>query len=89
MSNSAIVWFRRDFRLADNPALDRARNDFDRIIPVYVHDPDAESPWAPGAASRWWLRQALAELAERLASRGTRLIIRHGPRFKCRNNLPN
>ena len=79
MSDSAIVWFRRDFRLADNPALDRARNDFDRIVPVYVHDPDAESPWAPGAAGRWWLHHALAELAERLAERGTRLIIRQGP----------
>ena len=78
MTESAIVWFRRDFRLADNPALDRARQDFERLIPVYIHDPEAEAPWAPGAASRWWLHHALDELRGRLAERGARLIIRSG-----------
>jgi len=78
MTESAIVWFRRDFRLADNPALDHARQDFRRIIPVYIHDPETESPWSPGAASRWWLHHALDELDQRLADRGARLIIRMG-----------
>jgi len=78
MTESVLVWFRRDFRLADNPALDCARQDFERIVPVYIHDPDAEAPWSPGAASRWWLHQALDELRQRLADRGTRLIIRKG-----------
>lgn len=78
MTESAIVWFRRDLRLADNPALDRARQDFDRIIPVYIHDPEAEAPWSPGAASRWWLHHALDELRRRLDDRGARLIIRKG-----------
>lgn len=79
MSEAVIVWFRRDLRLADNPALDRARRDFTRVIPVYIHDPDAEAPWAPGAASRWWLHHGLAELRDRLADRGGRLVIRRGP----------
>ena len=78
MTESAIVWFRRDFRLADNPALDHARQDFERIIPVYIHDPETESPWSPGAASRWWLHHALDELRQRLSDRGARLIIRQG-----------
>ena len=78
MTETAIVWFRRDFRLADNPALDRAREDFERIVPVYIHDPEAEAPWSPGAASRWWLHHALDELRQRLADRGARLIIRKG-----------
>jgi len=78
MTETAIVWFRRDFRLADNPALDHARRDFDKIIPVYIHDPNAEAPWSPGAASRWWLHHALDELGRRLAERGARLIIRRG-----------
>lgn len=78
MSETAIVWFRRDFRLADNPALDAARNECARIIPVYIHDPDAERPWSPGAASRWWLHHALGDLQDRLAERGARLVIRSG-----------
>ena len=78
MTDTAIVWFRRDFRLADNPALDSARRDFDCIVPVYIHDPESQSPWSPGAASRWWLHHALEDLRDRLAERGARLIVRQG-----------
>lgn len=37
--NTAIIWFRRDFRLADNPALQAAIGGYDRIVPVCVHAP--------------------------------------------------
>jgi deoxyribodipyrimidine photo-lyase len=79
MSSTALVWFRRDLRLADNPALDRARSRHDRVVPVYIHDPEAEAPWQPGAASRWWLHHALNDLAERLDDRGVALVVRQGP----------
>jgi len=59
---TAIVWFRRDLRLADNPALVAAVEGHDRVIPLYVHAPDEEGEWAPGAASRWWLHHSLAAL---------------------------
>ncbi len=78
MKDLAIVWFRRDFRLADNPALDHARNHHPRVLPVYIHDPEAMGDWAPGAASRWWLHHALADLADRLGSRGAPLVLRRG-----------
>lgn len=78
MSDTAIVWFRRDLRLADNPALDRARSRHARVVPVYIHDPEAEGDWAPGAASCWWLHHALVDLSERLESRGSALLIRSG-----------
>ena len=71
----AIVWFRRDLRLADNPALSAALAAHKRILPVYIHAPDEEAPWAPGAASRWWLHHALADLSRQL---GGRLLIRSG-----------
>jgi len=78
MSTTAIVWFRRDLRLADNPALDHARSHFDRVVPVYIHNPEAEGDWAPGAASCWWLHHSLAALDERLRQRGSSLIIASG-----------
>ena len=78
MTDLAIVWFRRDFRLADNPALDHARNQHERVLPVYIHDPDALGDWAPGAASRWWLHHALADLGDRLTDRGAPLVLREG-----------
>lgn len=78
MTDTAIVWFRRDFRLADNPALDQARRRHARVVPVYIHDPAADGDWAPGAAARWWLHHALLDLTERLESRGSALLVRRG-----------
>lgn len=75
----ALVWFRRDLRLADNPALHAALERHERVVCAYIHDPDAEAPWAPGAASRWWLHHALAALDSSLRARGAQLVIRQGP----------
>ena len=75
----ALVWFRRDLRLADNPALTAAIDACSSIIPVFIWAPEEESPWAPGAASRWWLHQSLLELERALAKRGGKLILRRGP----------
>ncbi len=79
MSDVAIMWFRRDFRLADNPALDHARQHHRVVVPVYIHDRDANGDWALGAASQWWLHHALIDLNGRLESRGSRLVVRAGP----------
>ena len=65
----AIVWFRRDLRLADNPALAAALADHQRVLPVYLHAPGEEAPWSPGAASGWWLHHALADLKRQLGGR--------------------
>jgi len=77
--SAAIVWFRRDLRLTDNPALTEALASADRVIPVYIHAPEEEGAWAPGAASRWWLHRSLESLRRDLAARGSRLIVRIGP----------
>ena len=68
--STAIVLFRRDLRLADNPALVAACAKHDRILPACIHAPDEEVPWAPGAASRWWLHHGLEALRGQLAAQG-------------------
>ena len=75
---TALVWFRRDLRLADNPALQAALDAGYAPIPVYVHAPDEEAPWSPGAASDAWLHRSLQALAVDLAARGSRLVLRRG-----------
>lgn len=77
-TRSTLVWFRRDLRLADNPALHAALERDEPVIPVYIWAPEEEGAWAPGSASRWWLHQSLAALDASLRSKGSRLIIRHG-----------
>jgi deoxyribodipyrimidine photo-lyase len=75
---TAIVWFRRDLRLADNPALSAACGQARHIVAVYVHAPEEDGEWAPGGASRWWLHHGLAQLDSSLRARGGRLILRRG-----------
>ncbi len=74
----AIVWFRRDLRLADNPALQAAIDAGHSVVPVYIHAPEEEGAWAPGAASNAWLHRSLQQLDAQLTRIGSRLLIRRG-----------
>ena len=74
----AIVWFRQDLRLADNPALLAAAGRGGPVIPVLVWAPEEEGGWEPGGASRWWLHRSLASLDADL--RRQRVAPRHPPR---------
>jgi deoxyribodipyrimidine photo-lyase len=79
MKERVIIWFRRDLRLADNPALRAALDgDFDSIVPVYIHAPHELGDWAPGAAQRVWLHDSLTALSDALEALGSRLVIRRG-----------
>ena len=40
--SAAIVWFRRDLRLIDHPALDAAVQSGLPVIALYVHAPEEE-----------------------------------------------
>lgn len=63
----AIVWFRQDLRLADNPALSAAVESGAKILPVYVLDDDNSGDWKMGGASRAWLHRSLDSLATSLS----------------------
>lgn len=76
---STIVWFRLDLRLHDHPALQAALRTALPVVPVFIWSPDEQKPFAPGAASRWWLHHSLTRLDESLRAKGSRLIVRRGP----------
>ncbi|KAF4360366.1 cryptochrome-1 isoform X2 [Cannabis sativa] len=69
----SIVWFRRDLRVEDNPAL-AAGVRAGAVIAVFVWAPEEEGHYYPGRVSRWWLKQSLAHLDFSLRSFGTSLI---------------
>ncbi len=60
-----IFWFRQDLRLADNPGLTAAVR-AGAVLPVYILDDENAGKWRMGAASRWWLEQALVRLNDSL-----------------------
>mgnify|MGYP001817262426 CR=1 FL=1 len=76
--NTSILWFRRDLRLHDNPALAAALENSRHLVPVYILEDDETGSWPIGEASRWWLYNSLQTLASATGRLGSRLIIRQG-----------
>ncbi len=75
---SIIHWFRRDLRIADNPALCRAAKPGIPVIPVYIlGDWSGSHSWT-GPNRQNFLCGSLESLAGNLATIGGRLIIRQG-----------
>jgi deoxyribodipyrimidine photo-lyase len=72
-----ILWFRRDLRLADNPALTQAAATGRPVIPLYIFDEAGEGR-PRGGASLWWLDGSLRALADSLEPLGAPLILRRG-----------
>lgn len=72
-----IVWFRRDLRLYDNPALHHAAETGHPVVATYILD-DTGDGRARGAASLWWLNKSLRAISASLSERGATLILRRG-----------
>lgn len=75
MAAPLILWFRKDLRLADNPALHAAVHTGQPVLPVFILDDtlNEASPRTLGAASRWWLHHSLVALGTCLP-----LVLRRG-----------
>lgn len=58
--STAIVWFRQDLRCQDNPALTLACANHQKLIPLYIKDPNPVI--AMGGAQQWWLHHSLIAL---------------------------
>jgi deoxyribodipyrimidine photo-lyase len=67
------MWFRRDLRLSDNPALATALAEHDDVVPLFVVDPRLVE--ASGSPRLAYMCDALKNLDE---SMGRALVYRHG-----------
>ena len=75
---AAIVWFRRDLRLADHTALWHALNDHREVIPVFIFDDRILRATDCGAPIVAFMLGCLHELQANLRKAGGDLILRHG-----------
>ncbi len=73
-----VVWFRRDLRLHDHPALTDAVRAGGPVIPLYVLDPALLEGRFRSPNRIWFLLGTLRELARDLEARGSRLVVRVG-----------
>jgi deoxyribodipyrimidine photo-lyase len=76
VTKRSIMWFRRDLRLSDLPALLAAGSDGQTVVPLFVVDPLFA---VAGTPRRALLHDILSDLDEQIHSRfESRLLIRHG-----------
>ncbi len=75
----ALVWFRRDLRVHDHPALCAALARHEQIVPVFCLDDRLLHGRHASGPRTAFLLDCLTDLDEQLAVRGARLVIRHGP----------
>ncbi len=74
---TTILWFKRDLRVHDHPALELAARD-EQVVPLYIVEPDY---WAlPDTSDRQlaFLQECLADLQNALRGLGSDLVIRVG-----------
>jgi deoxyribodipyrimidine photo-lyase len=75
---TALVWFTRDLRVHDNPALRAAVDREDRVVPVFCFDDRLLSGRHASGPRTQFMLECLADLESELRNRGSRLVIRRG-----------
>ncbi|XP_075998706.1 deoxyribodipyrimidine photo-lyase [Genypterus blacodes] len=73
-----LIWFRRDLRLCDNPALIGSLEIGAPVIPVFIWSPEEEEgpgiTVAMGGACKYWLHQSLSCFSSSLERIGSHLV---------------
>ena len=75
---TALVWFRDDLRVSDNPALQDAITTGKPVNAIYVLDDVSPGVRPLGSATRWWLHHSLTSLKTDLKRFGVNLILGSG-----------
>jgi deoxyribodipyrimidine photo-lyase len=81
----AIVWFRRDLRMGDNPALMAAVQSERPLICLYIDETDVSR--REGGAKQVWLHHSLKSLEKDLKACGASLVLRQGEAQKILNDI--
>lgn len=78
MSSISLLWFRRDLRLADNPALIAATKQAQAagglLLPLFIWERRLYDGPRSSPNRSWFLRESLAALREQLHARGSELL---------------
>ena len=76
LQSPVIIWFRRDLRLGDNPALSAALQTGKPVICLFIADRSVDEM---GACPKWRLGLSLESLRSDIEALGARLVLRAGP----------
>ncbi len=74
----ALLWFRRDLRVHDHPALWAALDGADAVVPVFCFDDGLLGGRHASGPRTQFMLECLMDLNEALRERGSRLLVRRG-----------
>ncbi|HEY8602113.1 MAG TPA: deoxyribodipyrimidine photo-lyase [Thermomicrobiales bacterium] len=77
-NGTIVVWFRRDLRLHDHPALMAALQAGRRVAPLFVFDEALLAGRWPAPNRLWFMRESVRALGDDLCQRGSYLTLRVG-----------
>jgi deoxyribodipyrimidine photo-lyase len=77
-ATTALLWYRRDLRVADHPALTAAAREFDRVVPVFVFDDALLHGRFASTPRTAFMLGCLRALDEELRALGSGLVVRRG-----------
>ncbi len=75
---TAAIWFRRDLRLNDHPALAAGIAEYEQLVPLFVLDPALLCGRFASAARTRFMLGCLEALDAELRARGSQLVVRRG-----------
>jgi deoxyribodipyrimidine photo-lyase len=78
MPSNALIWFRNDLRLNDNPALVDAAAAGSNLSFAFVLDETGRHGRVLGSAQKWWLHHSLEALSQSITRRGGKLHLFRG-----------
>ena len=85
-----LFWFRRDLRLEDNAGLYHALKNNDRVVPVFIFDPDILEKLEDKRDRRVdFIHQALLNIQNQLGAAGSTLFVFHGRPAEMMVHLAN
>jgi len=74
----AIVWFRSDLRLRDNPAITNAVKSSKQLVFLYIYSNKTDAFSQEGLREKEWIFHSLVSLQKDLKDKGAKLIFRTG-----------
>ncbi len=83
----AIVWFRSDLRLRDNPAIINAVKSKKPLIFLYIYSNSSDASFQEGGKEKEWIFHSLTSLEKDLRGKKARLVFRMGDAASALSDL--
>lgn len=83
----AVFWFRRDLRLNDNTALNKALSSHKSVLPIFIFDTEILEELDPDDSRVTFIHKTLESINQELVNYGSSIRSMHGNSIECFKEL--